>query len=369
MSIQKTWAIIGGGNGGQSMAGHLGILGQKVRLFDVVPATVDALNAKGSITVTNAMDGEGKLEFATTDMGKAMEGADNVILVLPSLFHESIARRMVPHLKDGMTVLLHPEASCGALSFRKVMKEMGCTANVVVGAACTLLYATRIIENGTVEIYGVKDAVPIAALPASDNARLEAAICGVMPWFKIVNNVLETSLDNLNAMMHPAPMLLNTSRIEADPFVPFQYYLDGITPSIGKFVETMDMERIAIAEKLGIKQRSICQQYLDMYPGCGKEGDPLYMLAKNNPGYKGIMGHNHLNTRYVMEDIPYSLVALQAIAQVVGVATPCMDAIINIGRSIYNGANGFQQMDEGRTVEALGLEGMDTDALLKYVMG
>ena len=30
--------------------------------------------------------------------------------------------------------------------------------------------------------------------------------------------------DKLLTMMHPAPMLLNTSRIEADPFVPFQYY-------------------------------------------------------------------------------------------------------------------------------------------------
>jgi len=192
MSIQKTWAIIGGGNGGQSMAGHLGILGQKVRLFDVVPATVDALNAKGSITVTNAMEGEGKLEFATTDMGKAMEGADNVILVLPSLFHESIARRMVPHLKDGMTVLLHPEASCGAIAFRNLMETMHCSADVVIGAACTLIYSTRIQSNGDVLIYGIKNEVPIAALPAKDNQRLKAAICETMPWFVLANNVLET---------------------------------------------------------------------------------------------------------------------------------------------------------------------------------
>lgn len=368
MSIQKTWAIIGGGNGGQSMAGHLGILGQKVRLFDVVPATVDALNAKGSITVTNAMDGEGKLEFATTDMGKAMEGADNVILVLPSLYHESIARQMVPHLKDGMTVLLHPEASCGAISFRKVMKEMGCTADVVVGAACTLLYATRILENGKVEIYGVKNSVPIAALPASDNDRLKAAICDVMPWFTIVSSVLETSLDNLNAMMHPAPMLLSTSRIEADPFIPFQYYLEGITPSMGHFVENMDKERIAIAKEVGYTQRSVCQEYIDMY-SCGVEGDPLYKLCRNNPGYDGIMCGSNLGSRYVMEDVPYSLVALQSIAKVMGVPTPCMDAIVTIGRTIFDGTNGFAKMDEGRTIEALGLEGMDKEALLKYIMG
>ena len=42
--MAKTWAILGGGNGGQAIAGHLSILGEKVRLYDVVPATVDALN-------------------------------------------------------------------------------------------------------------------------------------------------------------------------------------------------------------------------------------------------------------------------------------------------------------------------------------
>ena len=67
----------------------------------------------------------------------------------------------------------------------------------------------------------------MAALPACDNDKLAAAIRPELPWFKLVSSVLETSIDNLNAMMHPAPMLLNTSRIEADPFVPFQYYLDG----------------------------------------------------------------------------------------------------------------------------------------------
>ena len=44
--MKKVWAIIGGGNGGQAMAGHLASMGEKVSLYDVVPATVDALNAK-----------------------------------------------------------------------------------------------------------------------------------------------------------------------------------------------------------------------------------------------------------------------------------------------------------------------------------
>lgn len=361
--MSKTWAIIGGGNGGQSMAGHLASMGEKVRLFDVIPATVEAINQKGGIQLHHAVEGFGKLEFATGDIAEAMEGADIIMMILPSIYHESMARKIVPHLKDGMVVFLHPEASCGAIAFRKVMQDMGCTAKVVVGAACTLLYSTRIQEPGDVYIYGVKDEVPVAALPASDNDKLIAALHPQLPWFHAVENVLMTSLDNLNAMMHPAPMLLNTSRIEADPFVPYQYYLDGITPSIGKFVETMDRERIAVANAFGYHQRTICQEYIDMYE-CGDSTTPLYQLCKNNPGYVGIMCANTLSTRYVLEDVPYSLEAVRALARVAGVPTPCIDAIITLGHTIMG-----DKMDEGRTAEALGIDKMTREELLTYTRG
>ncbi len=360
--MKRVWAILGGGNGGQSIAGHLAWLGEQVRIYDVVPETVEALNKKGCIEMHHAIEGSGPIEFATTDIAKAMDGATIVMMVLPSIYHRSMAEKIIPHLKDGMTVLLHPEASCGAIAFRKAMKDLNCSADIVLGAAGTLLYTTRIEENGVVHIFSIKNDVPMAALPASDNEKLAEAIRPVLPNFHLVENVLVTSLGNINAMMHPAPMLLNTSRIEADPFVPFEYYHEGMTPSIGKYVEAEDRERVAVAAAFGIKLRSIREDYVVMY-ACGDENTPLYRLCKNNPGYTGVMTHNTLHTRYCMEDIPYSLVAIQAIAKIAGVATPCIDAIVQIGRTILD------DMDEGRTPEALGIAQMTGEELLKYVNG
>ena len=211
MTTKKTWAILGGGNGGQTMAGHLALLGQNVRLYDVAQQTVDELNRTKEITLHHAVEGTGKIEFATTDIAKAMDGADNVILVLPSIYHESMARKMVPYLKDGMVVLLHPEASCGAIAFRKIMKEMNCTADIVVSASSTLLYSTRIQQNGTVYIFGIKNSVPIAALPAKDNQKLQAAICDVLPWFSITSNALRRASENLlNPWIRNALLLLQS---------------------------------------------------------------------------------------------------------------------------------------------------------------
>ncbi len=73
---------------------------------------------------------------------------------------------------------------------------------------------------------------------------------------------------------------------------------------------------------------------------------------------------NTLRTRYVLEDIPYSLVALRALAQVAGVETPCMDAIITLGNVILSDV-----MEEGRTKKALGIDSMTKEELIKYVNG
>ena len=55
--MKKTWAIIGGGNGGQTMAGHLGILGQRVRLYKRSKDGVDTINKTKKIILHHAIEG------------------------------------------------------------------------------------------------------------------------------------------------------------------------------------------------------------------------------------------------------------------------------------------------------------------------
>ena len=48
-TTKRRWAVIGGGNGGQSAAGHLGILGFPVTLYDIMQDTVDAIKYQGGV--------------------------------------------------------------------------------------------------------------------------------------------------------------------------------------------------------------------------------------------------------------------------------------------------------------------------------
>ncbi|MCP3890469.1 MAG: hypothetical protein GY702_16590 [Desulfobulbaceae bacterium] len=67
------WAIIGGGNGGQSVAGHLANMGFYVRLFDIIPSTI---NQQMGIHLDGEVEGFGKLKLASTDLDKVVTGAD-----------------------------------------------------------------------------------------------------------------------------------------------------------------------------------------------------------------------------------------------------------------------------------------------------
>lgn len=356
----KPIAIIGAGNGGQAFAAWLSLQGHKTRIYDVVPATVDALNKKGEIEIYgNASPaGTGKIEFASTDIAKVMDGCELIMVILPSIYHKSIAEKMAPHLKDGQIVLFNHNASLGAVEFRHVLDKCGCKADILLGASATLLFACRAEEVGKVNVAGQKDTMTCTALPASRNAELKEKIGDIFPAYKFDADIIEVSLDNINAFVHPAPTLLNTGRIESG--VKFQYYLD-FTPSQGAFVDALDKERMAIARAFGIDLPTIVEEYHTQY---GAKGDTMYEVLTSCPGYKGIMGQSTLRTRYLFEDIPYSLEAICAMADIAGVDVPCCRAVITIARAILG-----DELDEGRTAKNLGIEGMSKDEFLKLCRG
>lgn len=360
---KEVWTVVGGGHGGQTFAGHLALLGNRVRLYTKSQEKVDEINKRREIELCHAINGIGKIEFATTDMAQALESATHIVLTLPSNYHESTTRRIVPYLHDGQAVLILPEASCGAIAFRKILTEMSCVAKVVVGAASSLPYATRSIEPGKCFVSGMKAEVKVAALPASDNFAVERAFCSNFHGFKICKNVIETSIDNINAMMHPAPVLLNISRIEADPPLEFEWYIEGMTKSVGCLLEAIDAERIAVAAALGVNQRTLKKNYIEMY-GCGSDEMELYKVIQSNKGYTGIKNIKSIHSRYVLEDVPYSLVPISAMGKIAGVRTPCIDAICLLYKAILG-----NDLDEGRTLESLGLEGMSREDFLNYVNG
>jgi opine dehydrogenase len=351
------WAVIGGGNGGQSSAGHLGILGFSVKLFDIIPETIRVINEQGGIFVEGAVNGFGEV-FATTDMKIAVEDADIVMVVAPALAHKVIAKALASNVNDGQIVFIHPGATLGALEFRKVFDDEGCKADVVIAESLSLLYACRASKTGTASIKGIKQNLMVAALPANRTDEVIAKLREAFPQMVPGKNVLETSLSNLNAVMHPAPTLLNTSMIESKH--DWKYYWDGITPSVGKFVQNLDKERVELGKSFGLELPTVLELYKILYE---VEGDNLSEVVKKNLAYSEIDGQKKIETRYVLEDIPMGLVPMVSLAKKAGVGFAMMETICNLGRYVLD-----QDINiNARTLENLELDKMSIEDLLYYV--
>ncbi len=358
--MKKTvWSIIGGGNGGQSMAGHLGTMGFQVRMYDVKAENVDVINDQGGIQFDGGVvDGFGKVEFATMDMEKAVVGADIVVIVAPALYHGSIAKNMAPYLADGQFVFIHPGATCGSLEVRKVLDDEGCKADIVIAEAMSLVYACRSPKFGTASIKGIKEELMVAAMPSNKTKELLDILNPAFPQMFAGENVLETSFENLNCMMHPTPSLLNVAQIESGR--DWQYYYDGITPSIGAYVEKMDASRIELGKKYGLELTSMLEWYGKLYSA---NGETLSEAVKNCKAYAGIAGQKTLKTRYILEDVPMSLVPLAELGKVAGVRQDMVETIIDLGEFMM----GEEFRKNGRNAAALGIEGMKVESLLDYV--
>ncbi len=192
--------------------------------------------------------------------------------------------------------------------------------------------------------------VPVAALPSTETGRVIHALKDAFPQFVPADNVLQTSFDNIGAIFHPAPTILNSGRIESTAG-DFEYYHEGITPAVAKVIEQMDYERMAVAEALGVEAIS-AHAWLDA--AYGATGATLYDAIQNNIGYKGIKAPENLQHRYIFEDVPASLVPISSIGDMLGVQTGMIKSIISLGSGIH----GVDYWATGRNVKRLGIAGM-----------
>ncbi|MCP4022428.1 MAG: NADP transhydrogenase subunit alpha, partial [Desulfobacteraceae bacterium] len=166
-STSTTWAVIGGGNGGQALSGSLALMGFPVRLYDIFPETIETINNQGGIQLGGSVQGFGLIDLATTKIEKALKGADIIMIVAPAIAHKDIAKACAPHLKTGQIIFIHPGATFGALEFKKTLNQEECDADVTIAESNSLLYACRSEKPGQATIFGIKKELMAAAIPST----------------------------------------------------------------------------------------------------------------------------------------------------------------------------------------------------------
>ena len=360
--MTKKYAVIGAGHGGKAMAAHLALMGFTVNLYNRTPEHVEIIKKRGGIELESAEGGPhgfGELALVTSKIADAIRHVEVVMVVLPSSAHADVAKAMAPHLKGDQIVVLHPGRTCGALEFVKVLRDNGCKADVTVAEAETFIYASRSDGPAQARIFRIKEAVPLAALPSTRTQSVLDAICEAYPQFIDGVDVLNTGMNNMGAIFHPALTLLNMGWIEAT-HGDYQFYIDGVTPSVARMLEVLDRERVTVASALGLRARTALEWLKLAY---NTAGGNLHDAIHNQPGYYGIKAPSTLYHRYLFEDVPMSLVPIASLGMRYGVSVRGMESMIRIASIIHH----TDYWRRGRTVEKLGLAEWSVSELTRFV--
>ena len=360
--MTKDFAVVGAGHGGKAMAAHLALMGFSVNLYNRTPEHIEVIKKRGGIELESTEGGPhgfGELALVTSNIGEAIKKVEVIMVVLPSSAHADIAKAIAPHLKSGQIVVLHPGRTCGALEFVKIIRENGCKADATVAEAETFIYASRSDGPAQARIFRIKEAVPLAALPATRTQQVLDAICEAYPQFIDGVNVLHTGMNNMGAIFHPALTLLNMGWIEAT-HGDYQFYIDGVTPSVARMLEVLDRERVTVASALGLRARTALE-WLKLAYNTG--GENLHDAIHNQPGYYGIKAPSTLYHRYLFEDVPMSLVPIASLGMRYGVSVRGMESMIRIASIIHQ----TDYWRRGRTVEKLGLAEWSVSELTRFV--
>lgn len=352
-------AILGAGNGGLALAGFLAWRGYKTRLFNRSRSRLTELIENPVIKLQGLFQGTGRLEHVSDNIAEVVNGAQVIIVVTPANGHRFMAEILARHLVPDQLILLSPGRTGGCLEFKNILDRNSVQAEVILAETQTFLFASRSLLNRTSHIFGAKRVIEAAVLPAEKTERVAEILHPIFPQFVFTDNILKTGLDNIGAIFHPAPTLLNMAWIESTGGK-FNYYQEGISRSVAKVLAQMDNERMKVAEAFGIKPVS-AEEWLRI--SYGAEGETLYELLQANEYYHGIRAPIGLNHRYITEDVPMSLVPISSLAGLVDVDTPTIDLIINLASLV----DGIEYKKTGRNLKRLGLEGLSIDEIYNLV--
>ena len=355
-------AVLGSGNGGCAVAAECALQGHDVRIFDFekFSTNIHAIQKAMGIQCSGVISGFAPISYAGHDIELTVSDAKLIYVVGPSYATIPFAREYKKAMQKGQNVIICPGTNGGALVFKKEVGLNFSSLDLIVSETSTLPYACRIITPGKVHIFHkLKDGVFFASLPASETDAAYEFFKQIYPGSKLSKNVLQTLLQNGNNVIHPAVSLLNVGRIESPQ--DFFFYEEGVTPAVGKLMEAVDKERMAIAEAFDLEILSEPETgYLQGY-----------MLEKNYhtgyskaPGFEGIKAQTQINNRYFTEDVGYGLVLLEDMARVVGVETPVITSIIKLVSVLLE--TDFHK-NAHRTLDKLGLTSLTKDEILEAV--
>ena len=358
-----TIAVIGAGIGGVYLVGELGLAGFRLRLHDKDDSKLAEIRARGGVDVEGGRNEFASVDLATTELRAAVDGADVIIVASGGKTHGAVARALAPLLRDGQLVLLIQGNTGGSLIVRRELEQAGCQANVDVAEMDNYPYSCYRIGPTRIRPIVRKRWLQIAVFPGNRTPAVFPRLSRLFPQAVASHNVLHTGLMNANAMLHVANCVANAARIEGGN--PYKFYAEGVTPAVAHLYEAIDAERVAVARALGASVPSLVDWFERVY-GIREPTivETVRRLTYDPDGpYQATYTPRSLDDKFVAEDVPTGLIPMSALGSAADVHTPAIDSLV----AVVQYMTGSTFAGEARTLERLGLSGMDASQIQRVV--
>jgi opine dehydrogenase len=253
-------------------------------------------------------------------------------------------------------VVLIP-GTLGSLEWAAMLAEAGKKATLA--EVDTAPYVCRKTAPDEATIWGVVSGLGVGALPAVKTEVIRARLDPLFPGMKMHPDAMACGLSSMNPVVHPAGVLMNAGRIERS-HGEFYFYEEGVTPAVVRVIMAVDDERRAIGRAFAYDLLPVNEAFHQA--GFGPKGD-LWAAINGSYMLTRLKAPGSLESRWLTEDVPYGLAAWVSIGRQFGVATPVMESLVNLAGPVM----GFDGWQEGRGIAELGIEGMELDALKRYL--
>jgi opine dehydrogenase len=333
-------AVLGGGHGAYAAAADLSDHEHEIRLWRRDAEAFRPVLESGSISLVDQRGARAvRIACPTTDISKAIQGAELVVIPVPATAQDDLARAIAPHLSDGQVVFLPPG------TFGSFVMSRLTGARATFAETGTLPYLAR--KRGPAEVAITIRAVrlPTGAYPAKRTAHALEVIGRAYPSAQPCEDALSAALMNAGPIIHPPLILMNAAPIEH--FERWDIHAEGTQPAVRAVTDRLDAERIALRKALGYvaPHFPLSDHYTSdrwMY------GDAHRKLVDSGDWREPIDLHAH---RYMTEDTVLGLAFLASVARWAGSPAPLAEGLLAIAGAILG-----RDLRQGpRTLEALGL--------------
>lgn len=270
--------------------------------------------------------------------------AEVVLVAVPANAYAGTLPRIAPHLRDAQLVFVSGALSLAPLWLAEMAAAHGGRPTV---AASGTTVATARVRDGGVAVNTVRTRVAVAALPRGAAPAVRTTLATLFgDRFDEAGDLLAVTLANINPVAHSAMALCNLTRMEYGEAWPQYHYL---TPAVARLVEAMDRERRGIAAAFGHDLAPIAAHFQRSFDV--PQDHLAEIAAELHRRRGGPPGPTTLDSRFVLEDVPFGLACNEALARVAGVPVPATSAAITLLSTLY--ARPFR--DENPLLDALRL--------------